>query len=385
LEICVLNPFFYPYKGGTERVILEVYKRLAKKHNITVITSAPLEKNRHYVEEIEGIKVVRLRTLRQNIPIFPAPFLLFVGLKKAIKKEAADIYHINNRYQYFEDSVLAIKSMDKKIALTIHNALPINIDHVTDELGEFYDWLWGRKLMKISDVITGVSTNTIETTVPRAELHKTHLIFNGVDYHKFKKISKSNDNVKGVTEHLDMKGERTIVSNGRLVTQKGHKYLIKAFSQLVKKEHMDLNLLLIGDGQLKSTLYGRARIAGVRDRFKIVKGIGNELPYYYNTCDAFSLPSLYEPAGLALLEAMSCELPSVISNIGGMPEMAGNCGIYTEPKDYRGIKEKLIFALENEKEVKKIVKRGRERVIKYHDWDDIAKKYEKLFSGIIKY
>ena len=40
MDICVLNPYFYPQQGGTERVLLEVYKRLAKKHNITVLTSA---------------------------------------------------------------------------------------------------------------------------------------------------------------------------------------------------------------------------------------------------------------------------------------------------------------------------------------------------------
>ena len=39
MDICILNPYFYPYKGGTEKVLLEVYSRLAKKHNITVLTS----------------------------------------------------------------------------------------------------------------------------------------------------------------------------------------------------------------------------------------------------------------------------------------------------------------------------------------------------------
>ena len=40
MEICVLNPYFYPYFGGTEKVLLEIYKRLSKKNNITVITSS---------------------------------------------------------------------------------------------------------------------------------------------------------------------------------------------------------------------------------------------------------------------------------------------------------------------------------------------------------
>src|SRR5208283_4310323 len=87
LDICVLNPFFYPYKGGTEKVIFEVYSRLAKKHNITVITSAPFNRNRPSKEEISGIQVVRLRTVHARLPVFPLPFLFFDGLKKALVKE----------------------------------------------------------------------------------------------------------------------------------------------------------------------------------------------------------------------------------------------------------------------------------------------------------
>ena len=188
LDICVLNPFFYPYKGGTEKVLLEVYGRLSKRHNITVITSTATKNGKATVEEIAGIKVVRLKSVSTRLPTLPMPFLLFDGLKKAIAKADADIYHINNRYQYFGDTVRAIDNMDRKMALTIHNALPKNINFTTDELGRFYDWFWGRKLMGMSDVITAVSTNTAKTTIPRRYLKKTHIIFNGVDFRRFRKI-----------------------------------------------------------------------------------------------------------------------------------------------------------------------------------------------------
>ncbi|MDE1870640.1 MAG: glycosyltransferase family 4 protein [Candidatus Micrarchaeota archaeon] len=386
MDICVLNPFFYPYKGGTEKVLLEVYRRLAKRHNITVITSAPLDNNRHSVEEVFGIRVVRLRTFQEHVPIFPMPFLFFDGLKRALERERGDIYHINNRYQFFEDSVKVIKGMDRKIALTIHNALPKNIDPLTDELGEFYDRIWGRKLMHAADIITGVSTSTINTTIPRSERHKTHLVFNGVDYRRFRRLGKRNESVARISKRMGFGADSTnILCNGRLVTQKGQKYLLHAFAELVTRDHEDLNMLIIGKGPLRRQLYSMAKKMGVERRFRITYGIDDDnLPYYYNACDIFSLPSLYEPAGLALLEALSCELPSVISRIGGMPEIAGNCGIYAKPGDHRSIKKMVKYVLENGDDASKLASKGRKRIIKYHDWDNISKQYEGLFLGCLR-
>jgi len=274
--------------------------------------------------------------------------------------------------------------MDKKIALTIHNALPKNIDPLTDELGELYDRLWGRKLMRAADVITGVSTNTIRTTIPQSELYKTHLVFNGVDYKRYRKMGKGNANVLKVAKRLGFDGSVNVVCNGRLVRQKGQKYLIRAVAGLVH-EGYDLNLLIIGDGPLKKELTRTAKRFGMHDRFKIVYDLDDDtLPYYYNACDIFSMPSLYEPAGLALLEALSCEMPSVISRIGGMPELAGDCALYSRPKDYHSIRERIRYILDNGDECAAIAARGRRRMIRYHDWDRIAKKYESIFLNTVR-
>jgi glycosyltransferase involved in cell wall biosynthesis len=386
LDICVLNPFFYPYKGGTEKVIMEVYKRLVKNNNVTIITSAPLRKNRPSVEYIEGIKIVRLRNIQTHIPIFPMPFVFFQGLKKALVKEKSDIYHINNRYQYFKDTVNTVKDMNKKLALTIHNALPTNIDPLTDRLGYIYDYrIWGIKLMHDMDLITGVSTSTIKTTVPRRDLKKTHLVFNGVDYNNYRKIGRSNKEVSKVRNRLGFDGI-TILTNGRLAKQKGQIYLMEAVSELVNNDKENLNLLVIGNGPLKRRLYTAAKRLDIKDRFKIMYNLDDkELPFYYNACDIFSLPSLYEPAGLAVLEALACEMPSIVSKVGGVPEMVGSSGFYVKPKDYNDIKEKIRYVMDNRKIALKVAKSGRERMIKCHNWDLIAKQYERLFSKTIRY
>lgn len=385
LEICVLNPFFHPYKGGTEKVLLEVYGRLSKKHNITVVTSAPMDRNRPSVEHVNGIKVIRLRTFQEHVPIFPMPFVFFDGLKKTLAGEGSDIYHINNRYQFFEDTVNTVKGMDKKLALTIHNAKPKNIDPLTDDLGRFYDWLWGKKLMHAADIITGVSTYTINSTVPKAERYKTHLVFNGVDYKNYRKIS-DDRRIQRVSRHFGFDGGTTVLTNGRLVAQKGQIYLMKAVEELANEGYFDINLLIIGNGPLKRPLHHAARRMGLEKRFHITYGIDDDmLPYYYNACDLFSMPSLYEPAGLALMEALACEMPSIVSRTGGIPEIAGEYALYSKPKDFYSIKERLRYALENKRKMASMAKKARQRMIKYHDWNKIAKQYENLFLSTIRY
>ena len=388
MDICVLNQFFHPYKGGTEKVLFEIYRRMAKRHNITVITSAPQGSKRNIVEEIEGITVIRLKSTHVDIPVAPLPFVAMRGLNSAIKKAHCELYHINNRYQYFGDNVAAIRKVGGRIALTIHNSLPVGIEPAIDSLGLVYDITWGRILMHEADLLTGVSRNTIDTTVPKRDIGKAHLIYNGVDYNLFRPIGKNDKKVKSVAMRLGNECESNdanIVTNGRLVEQKGQVYLIRAIAELAK-EGRKLGLLVIGRGSLEQTLYSEAESLGLKDRFWIRSGIEEkELPYYYNFGDMFALPSLYEPAGLVVLEALSCEIPSVASRVGGIPEMMDGYGVYAQAGDASQLADRLSYALDNKKKMTAMAKRGRKFVMERHDWDVITKKYEKLFLDTLRY
>ena len=383
MEICVINPFFFPYAGGTEKVLMQVYKRLSKKHNITVISYALGAGQKEAEELVEGIKVVRLKTKYMDVPGLPLPFMVAEGFRERIQRESADIYHINNRYLVFPLALGAIKNKGKKLALTLHNALPKNIGPVTDFCGLVYDAAWGRKIMKAADLITGITQNVVDTTVPAAYRNKTHVVYNGVDFKSFRPRSRSDRNVKIARERL---GDGiTIMNNARLVPQKGQKYLMRAFAELVK-EGIASNLLIIGKGPLESSLRGIAGRLHIPDRLSIISGIPEgQLPYYYNAGDIFALPSLYEPASIALLEALSSGVPTVAAKTGGIPEMMKDNGLYVNPKSEKDIKEKISMLLGDKEMAEKFAKNGRALMMKEHNWDDIAKEYERLFLETIRY
>ena len=373
-----MNPYFYPYKGGTEKVLFEVYRRLAKRHNITVLTSDFGSKSG--ASEIEGIKVKRIHSRSVYIPGAPLPFQSFSGLGREIRNAAADLYHINNRYQYFYPDISAIPS-GGKLAITIHNSLPKNIDAVTDTVGLWYDLAWGRKIMKRADIITGVSRNAIDTTVPNAFASKSYVVYNGVDYAVLKNRGRNSRRVSSIRRDLGIDVDRVVVCNGRLVPQKGQRYLIGAVSGFRRGS---VGLLLIGSGPKESELRGLARMAGMP--IAVVAGLDDMgLSYHYSAADVAVAPSLYEPASMATLESMSCELPVVASKIGGLPEMVGDCGIYAEPRSVNQIHDGIESLLGSRADAKRRGRCGRSRVIRRHSWNSIAKRYEELFLNTIRY
>ena len=238
----------------------------------------------------------------------------------------------------------------------------------------------GRKIIHMADIITGVSHDTILTTVPRVDIRRSHVIYNGVDYHQFKYRSKKNCRVSTVGMELGFEGKTVIMNNGRLVPQKGQKYLLKAFAKL-SKDYDDLRLLIIGSGPLESQLRSMAERLNVDKDMKITYGISEEmLPYYFNIADIFAFPSLFEPAGMALLEAAACRVPAVAAKVGGIPEMIGEYGIYTRPKSAEDIEDKIRYVIENRGEVEKMTRSARKLIERKHDWDRIARQYENVFE-----
>lgn len=258
----------------------------------------------------------------------------------------------------------------------------MNINTPTDFFGHAYDVVWGRKIMHQADLITGVSKNAIEVTVPKGDKDKARVVYNGVDPKNFRPHPKSTPQVEKILDDLSFKGP-TVICNGRFVPQKGHRYLMEALSLISEGGDMP-NLLLIGKGPLEHELRRKAESLGIN--LQIRSDIGDEkLPYYYSACDVIAAPSLYEPASLAVLEGMACGLPVVASRIGGLPEMVGPCGIYTEPRNPKSIANALSRVLSNNGKSKAMRKMGRRRAIERHSWDKIAKRYETLFLSTMRY
>lgn len=134
---------------------------------------------------------------------------------------------------------------------------------------------------------------------------------NTIDVNFFKEESlKYRPQKKKLKMQLKIDKEKIILFVGQLIQRKGAKYLIRAYEKL-RRERDDVALVIIGNGQQKKELMNLC----TRDKIKDVYFTGfvkrKLLPLYYSISDVFVLPSLKEPFGLVINEAMACGLPII--------------------------------------------------------------------------
>jgi glycosyltransferase involved in cell wall biosynthesis len=379
MNIVHINPFFHPFLGGTENYLLDLSKRLAKKHDVSIVTSL-LPGTASY-EEYMGIKIYRLPSLvLKKLPSFlPPPFSMPIGFgyyfSKICKKEKADIVHLHNRFApQFDSAILWKKLLGLPLFLNIHNSRPIGINAQTDFFGGFYDDTIGRLIMKSCDRIIANSRYSLDVTVPNDyPKARQEVIYNGIDTKVYRK-KKSHIKDELGCEHL-------LLSVGRLLPQKGLEYLIKALPDI----EADYHYLMMGEGPERDNLQRLINKLGLQKRVTIMGKVPDERKIEcYSDADIFVQPSLYEPFGIVLVEAMATECAVVASRAGGIPEVVGDAGILVEPRDSKQIAQAVETIANDRKLMARFKKMGRERTEKIFDWDIIAKQFENSYKNYLE-
>jgi len=108
----------------------------------------------------------------------------------------------------------------------------------------------------------------------------------------------------------------TILFSGRFVYRKGILFLLKAYAKL-KEEHQNICLVLLGDGPEKEKYENYCKENKIDNVFFEGFIQQEDLPQYYASADIFVLPSLSDPWGLVINEAMAFGLPIISTNTAG--------------------------------------------------------------------
>jgi len=372
MRILMLNLFFPPYEGGTEKHVYEVSRRLARRHDVTVLTARlPGTKKE---EVVEGIRVVRtpawvLKDLPGPLPP-PVPVMPenASDVRRLLKQH--DLLHAHNRFFYGLDLVNWTKKAQKPLYLTLHNARPEGINFSTDFWGQAYDDTIGKTIMNACTGILGVSQNTLDVTLPKTYKGPSAVAFNGVDAQTFRP-QKTDVKVRLGIENM-------VLCVARFVPQKGLDDLMDAMVDV------DGDLVLIGRGPLEKKLKKQAKKRKIEDRVHVLtqKIPDGKLAQYYADADVFALPSLWEPFGMVAAEALASGTPVVCSNIGGLPEVVRHekDGFLVPPRSPPALAKKIQYLLDNPKKARKMGQDGRLHVLKKFTWDKTAQAYEKVYS-----
>jgi glycosyltransferase involved in cell wall biosynthesis len=243
----------------------------------------------------------------------------------------------------------------------------------------FLDKTSNKKLRESADVITTHCSSAKlflknELSVER-DIKVIHV---GVDVNLFKPMLP-------VKKHLtEDKTCIKILTVARLHKYKGLEYLIQAMCSL-KENLPEVKLYIMGNGVEDQNLKNLVKSLGLADKIVFLQQPipNNEMLLLYNECDIYVQPSIIEPFGIAVLEAMACGKPVIGTRIGGMLDTIkdGETGFLIEPRSAKDIAEKIIL-LKDAHIRKEMGIKARNRTVEVFDWARIGSVYDKLIRDI---
>jgi len=182
-----------------------------------------------------------------------------------------------------------------------------------------------------------------------------------------------------------------ILTIGRLVEKKGHKYFIRAFERLLKK-YKKIEYIIAGDGPLKNELKKLVINLGINNYVKFTGWCSEEeIINLYRTSHIFVLPSITssnhdrEGQALVLQEAQAMGLPVISTYHNGIPEgiLNNKSGFLVPEKDVNALINRTRYLLENPEIWKKMGSSGRKFVEKKYDTKILSKQLEEIYMKVV--
>lgn len=205
-----------------------------------------------------------------------------------------------------------------------------------------------------------------EDFAPRVDIR---VIPNGVDVEKYQPVERSWN-----ATHL--------LFTGRLVYQKGLDLLLEALSDL---KDLTWSLTIVGDGPELVPLMEQANSLGLDDRIDFVgwKARQDLLPYYHEA-NLFVFPSRHEGMPNALLEAMSCGLPAIATDIAGNQELVvhGENGLLVPSEDVDALRDALRTLIAQAHLRAEMGDAARQHILESYSWQATAQAYLRLLKQV---
>lgn len=397
-KILVTASTFPRYEGDTEpRFVLDLCKELKNYYDVTVLVpAAPNTADEEYVENVHIIRYHyffrKLETLcypgaivprikEKKIRILLVPFLmiaLFINLKK--REKDYDIVHAH----WIIPQGLMQCFVKTPYIVTGHGG----------DVTSFNSGLirsWKRLVLKRAKYVTAVSPQLLSVLESisgnKVDIsNKTAVISMGCDVNSFGQCYRV-ENYFRDRYGINTGDKPVILYVGRLAEKKGVRYLIEAM------HNIDANLVIAGDGSLRSELTEQANLLNKECGEKIFflgAKTHSELREIYASADVFCAPSVVakdgdtEGFGLVILEAMASGLPVVASRSGGIVSIIKDMenGVLTTPGDSQDIADKISMVLGNERLYDSLSEQAI-LTAKQYDYQEIGKRYHEVFERVL--
>ncbi len=362
----------YPTYGGSGVLATELGHELAKKgHSVHFITYAqPMRLDRFQ----DNIYYHEVETPSYPLMEFNQYTLSLAGkILDVAKYEQLDVVHVHYAIPHAVSAYLAREisrsTRPFRLVTTLHGTdiTLVGMEPTFLPLVKFS--------LEKSDVVTAVSGFLAEKTRQSfGQDLSIRVIPNFVDT-----VLYTRGDCSHLEKHLKKDGEFVLmhVSNFRPV--KRVQDCVRILAEVRKK--VPARLVFVGDGPERSDAERLCRELGVEEHVTFL-GKQSALPEILSVADIFLLPSQQESFGLSALEAMSCSVPVVATNIGGIPEVVKHdeTGFIAELGDVDRMARYCLDLLTNPKKLAIFRENARRRVIDNFDISLIVPHYERVYA-----
>ena len=277
-----------------------------------------------------------------------------------------DVIHIHAEGPAFFSFIP--KLAGKKVIVTIHG-LDWQREKWKSGFGSKFIHNGEKNAVKYADEIIVLSKN-VQDYFLKEYNRRTNLIPNGVSVpiHRTPKI---------ISSMFSLQKESYILFLGRLVPEKGIRYLIEAFKN-VKTEK---KLVIAGGSSDTNTFENEIKQLASGDDRIIFTGFvqGQLLDELYSNAYLYVLPSDLEGMPLSLLEAMSYGNCCLVSDISECTEVVEDKAMVFKKSNVNDLQIKLQNACDNPNDVSNIKKQAADFICKKYNWDDVVKETIKLY------
>lgn len=361
---------FFIYRmggGGAARTILNIINHLdrTKFEPVLVTLNFTYSYEQYVRDDVQFIKLP-VKRLRQAI----------VPLAKLLRKEQPDLL-FSTVPNYNTIAILANLISRTKTKLIVREAAYLGGTMTENIKLKGYGTLY-----RFADRVIALSEGVKQNLIRRYHVRERDIdvIYNPVDVTHI-----NNEGNRTIEETNLFNGKnKVIITAGRLVKEKDHATLLRAFANLNVEE--EVQLVILGEGELDESLQELAVQLGIRERVSFLGFKQN--PYaYIKRADVFTLTSTTEGFGHVLVEALALGVPVVSTRCNpGAEEILGDAtyGMLADVGDVEKMTANLERALMltiGEKET--IVIKGKQRAAEFAA-ERIVEQYEQTFLQTVR-
>ncbi|GFN34310.1 glycosyltransferase [Tepidimicrobium xylanilyticum] len=359
----ILQIIFSIEKGGTETYLYNLLDNPEEDVNYFVICDHEGTNHEKILNRCSNVEIMKMRNV----------FDIVAARKvaKYCKENDIDIIQTHFLRENYISVLSKIFNPRVKIIWTTHLIAENN------SIIKFFNRIFSKFVDRIVCVSKAVELSLIKEGISPDRIQ---VIYNGVDTDYFKPLGDG-----FIRDELNIEKDTLVLTTiSRFRKEKGYSFLIEGLNEL-KKYIANFKALLVGEGEDQGFIREKVKEYDLENHV-IFLGYREDIPEILAATDIYISPSENEAISFSIIEALSCGVPVVATEVGGVPEIfeKGHVGVLIPFGDKDRFAKVIVELYNNNQQLNSFKSNCRDMVIKNFSQISMLEKTHNLYYDLIK-